>query len=159
MSMTNNTIAAPVSSTIRTAMATASPRTAESPSILLVDDDELSLGQLRQIIEVNGLRCVAVPTGIDALIYCDRHRPHVVVTDLSMPELRGDVLARWVKARYPRVPIVVVTGQDMTDPAVLALLGIVVDVLPKPVDLERLVGLLLALARPADRREVAAGLT
>lgn len=101
---------------------------------------------------------MAVPIGIDALIYCDRHRPHVVVTDLSMPALEGDVLARWLKARYPSLPIVLVTGQDVSDPAVRALLGIVVDVLPKPVVPERLVDLLITLAKPADRQEVVARL-
>lgn len=43
MSITSNPIAAPVSSTFTSAIATACPLAAESPSILLVDDDDLVL--------------------------------------------------------------------------------------------------------------------
>jgi DNA-binding NtrC family response regulator len=125
----------------------------DPPCILLVDDDELILRQLSQVLEHHGLRCVPALTPLDALVYCDRHRPHVIVTDLTMPQLDGGVLARWLKARYPSVPILLVTGQDVTDPMLEALLETVAEILPKPLDLDHLVDQLIHLAGASEDRD------
>jgi CheY-like chemotaxis protein len=115
----------------------------------LVDDDARVLENLRQVLDHNGLGCVTAPSGTEALVYCDEHRPHVVVTDLSMPGIDGGVLARWLKARYPTVSIVLVTGQQMTEARQLDATGVFSAILPKPVDLDRLVLLLTDLATAA----------
>jgi DNA-binding NtrC family response regulator len=139
-------------------MTSVCPVPTESPSILLVDDDKRALEQLRQILEVNGLRCVTVLSGTDALIYCDGHRPRVVVTDLSMPGIDGRVLARWLKARDPSVPIILMTGQEITEAMRAASSGIFSAILPKPVDLDRLMSLLTELTFTSQRREETAAL-
>jgi CheY-like chemotaxis protein len=113
-----------------------------NPYVLLVDDHETCLETLRAVIESAGHRCVAVRSGAEALIYSDDLKPEAVVTDLAMPGINGWVLAHWVKARYPGVPVVVVTGQDPSDPDVVRLGDSVDAVLAKPIDPERLLTLL-----------------
>src|SRR5437899_1053945 len=86
---------------------------AARPFVMLVDDHDPSLRQLCEAVQRAGHRCVAARSASDALVYCDTRRPHVVVTDLAMPGLDGDVFAHWLKARYPSVPLVLVTGEDI----------------------------------------------
>src|SRR4051812_12451059 len=87
----------------------------DEPFVLLVDDHESCLRLLRQLVETTGHPCVPAESAVDALVYCDSRPPRAVVTDLMMPQIDGQGLARWLKARYPSVPIVLVTGQDLEE--------------------------------------------
>ncbi|GAC1447806.1 MAG: hypothetical protein NVSMB9_30390 [Isosphaeraceae bacterium] len=86
-------------------------RTSASPFVLLVDDDEPCLKRLRKVVESAGYVCETSNSAPDALVYCDERPPALVVTDLSMPRLDGRGLARWIKARYPTVPILLLSGE------------------------------------------------
>jgi CheY-like chemotaxis protein len=105
-----------------------------SPFILLVDDYEPCLEVLRGVVELTGLASVAASSGADALACCDARRPSCVVTDLSMPVLDGTALARWLHARYPDLPIILVTGQDLDAHALATLGPAFAAMFPKPVD-------------------------
>src|SRR5437762_14327738 len=91
----------------------APPRVAGAhPYVLLVDDHEPSLSRLYELVRLSGHRCLAARSGTEALLCCDNRRPWVVVTDLAMPNLDGRGLARWLQARHPSVPIILMTGED-----------------------------------------------
>ncbi|HYL81871.1 MAG TPA: response regulator [Candidatus Acidoferrum sp.] len=74
--------------------------------------------------------------------------PHVdlVLTDLGMPEMTGWEAARLVKARHPRLPVVLLTGwgeQATSDAGG----GAGVECVPgKPVRLEELLGTIARLS-------------
>jgi CheY-like chemotaxis protein len=119
------------------------------PFVLLVDDHESSLHQLRALVELMGHACVPARSAFDALIYCDDRPPVAVVTDLAMPLLDGQGLARWLKARYPTVPIVLVTGHELNDSDRATLRTTFVAVLHKPIDVKQFLELLAQLM-PAD---------
>src|SRR4051794_3010449 len=92
------------------------------PFVLLVDDDLRTLDRLQRIVQTAGHPCVVAGSPAEALYYCDANRPAVVVTDLAMPRLDGAGLARWLKARYPALPLLLVTGESI-DEAERALLS------------------------------------
>lgn len=78
--------------------------------ILLIDDSEISLGIHSQLLLAQGfdVRTTASPGEFEALL--DGWRPHLVLMDVSMPEVSGDVLCRRVKARLKAsVPIVLMS--------------------------------------------------
>lgn len=105
---------------------------------LLVDDDECCLAGMRALVERAGLRPVTARCGGEALVYCDTRRPDLVVTDLSMPQIDGLVFTRWLKARYPTTPVILVSGQDLSDPWLVRQFAPFAAVFPKPVDPEAL---------------------
>jgi CheY-like chemotaxis protein len=121
---------------------------ATEPFILLVDDHESCLHQLRQLVELVGHTCVPANSAFDALVYCDAHPPRAVVTDLVMPQLDGQALARWLKARYPNVPIILLTGQQLDELDGGELEKNFAAVLQKPLDVEKFLGLLQQLMLP-----------
>jgi CheY-like chemotaxis protein len=131
--------------------ATAAPA---EPFVLVVDDHEPSLRTLRALVEAAGHACVAMPSAPDALVYCDARRPALVVTDLAMPRMDGQGLARWLKARYPTTPILLVTGELLDTASLSALRRTFADVLSKPLQVEgflRLLDDLMPAAGPPPR--------
>jgi CheY-like chemotaxis protein len=124
-----------------------------NPYVLLVDDHEPSLLQLKELVTLSGHPCIAARSGPEALRCCDARRPRLVVTDLTMPNLDGRALARWLQARHPSVPIILLTGQAF-DPRSLGELGrTFTAVLGKPLDVNRLLELidrLMPRAEPGD---------
>lgn len=111
------------------------PTNAE-PFVLLVDDHEPSLSRLQKVVESSGYSCVTSPSAATALVVCDARRPSLVITDLSMPMLDGRGLARWLKARYPSIPILLVTGEVLDGPTLSAFRRTFAAVIPKPIQVE-----------------------
>jgi len=126
------------------------PASTADPFVLLVDDHAPSLNRLRNVVEQVGHPCISANSASDALVYCDSHPPQVVVTDLAMPDLDGLGLARWLKARYPRLPIILVTGQELDPAALTVLRQTFTEVMRKPVDPESLLTLLERLMDPSS---------
>jgi DNA-binding NtrC family response regulator len=126
---------------------------ASAPYVLVVDDHEPSLRRLDELIKLSGHSCVPARSGTEALLCCDRSRPRIVVTDLTMPNLDGRGLALWLQARHPSVPIILMTGQSFDARTLGELHRIFTAVLAKPVDIQLLVGLLDRLMPPRSKRE------
>jgi len=129
------------------------PAPTADPFVLLVDDHAPSLRQLQDVVTTFGHPCVAAGSASDALVYCDSRSPQVVVTDLSMPELDGQGLARWLKARFPTLPIILVTGEELDAHTIVALRQTFEEVLKKPVDVESFLSLLDRLMVVAADRD------
>jgi CheY-like chemotaxis protein len=116
--------------------------------VLLVDDHEPSLRRLDELLRNSGHRCIAARSGAEALACCDSRRPRVVVTDLAMPDLDGRGLARWLQSRCPSVPIILMTGQVFGPGSLDELERTFTAVLPKPIDVDRLLKLLDRIMPP-----------
>ncbi len=111
----------------------------ENPFILLVDDDEASWRPLAELVRHAGFTSVAVGSAADALACCRRRRPDILVTDLVMPRRDGRALAVRVRKRFPGVPIVLVTGQNLDHPDWIVPSGLFEKIFPKPLDFDRFI--------------------
>ena len=82
--------------------------------VLLVEDHETVREGLRMLldsqpdIEVVG----EAPNGRLAIEYSERFRPHVVIMDLSMPEMNGLQATLAIKQDHPEMAIVALTRHD-----------------------------------------------
>jgi DNA-binding NtrC family response regulator len=72
--------------------------TDETASILLVDDDAISLHVLRSALDGKGFRLFVTRKGEDALKVARRERPLVILLDVMMPEMDGYETCRRLKA-------------------------------------------------------------
>ena len=79
-----------------------------------------------------------------ALAIVPTYRPDVVLLDLAMPELPGDVVLERLKAADPGLPVIIVTGETDSERAQATLAGGAFDYVAKPFDLERLAQVLAA---------------
>ncbi|SIO64863.1 Response regulator receiver domain-containing protein [Singulisphaera sp. GP187] len=118
-------------------LTTTAPVGGTKPYVLLVDDHAPSLRQLHQVVKGAGHSCVVASSGALALSQCDVRRPQVIVTDLSMPNLDGRALAHWIRARYPSVPLILMTGEILDMPTLDSFRRTFTAVFRKPIDLDR----------------------
>ncbi|MGB6066779.1 MAG: response regulator [Desulfomonilaceae bacterium] len=105
-------------------------------SVLVIDDDAIVLGTLRDLLAIKGFSVLTAGGGAKAIeIFKDR-RPDLVVTDIHMPQINGLEVLATIRQIDGTVPVVVVTGHGDLENAVLALRRGAHDFLLKPVNTE-----------------------
>ena len=114
------------------------PPRGRGETVLVVDDEPASGSVIARLIERLGYRATfcADPFQAIALIYANEYR--MLVTDLAMPGLPGDELARQALTRKPGLPVMLISG--FIEPVVLDRLRDlgVREILGKPPGLEEL---------------------
>lgn len=124
-------------------LATAPP---PSLTILLIDDEARVRVALADALAALGHAVLQAPGGRDGLEQLERgERVDVVITDLGMPGMNGWEVARAVKARWPDLPVGLVTGWAMGGELTQEEVGRVDFVMTKPYTLEGLHATLAAL--------------
>ncbi len=80
------------------------------PTLLVVDDNKELLAVLTQLLEESGYTVAGFPKGKPALEAARVSRPAVAVLDVLLPDMMGFPLAEALRALYPDLPIVFMTG-------------------------------------------------
>ncbi len=78
--------------------------------ILVVDDQESMRVLLQDMLSVMGYEVSVAEGGEEALATMAGGRFDLVLTDLNMPGMDGSALLKAVKADYPGVPVIIITG-------------------------------------------------
>jgi len=84
--------------------------TKKDVKVLLVDDEVQFVDTLAQRLRLRDLQVEAVYDGTQALEAIRSSEPDVVVLDLKMPGLHGIEVLREIRARSPRVQVIILTG-------------------------------------------------
>lgn len=131
----------------------------ETKTILLVEDDRVSLGLLESAVaRVPGCRAELASNGLDALECLKKNRVDLLITDLKMPVMDGFTLVSIVDRLYPWIPIVVVssTGQDEREGLPTGLGG--VRQLSKPIRIAQLQEIIQESLKPQPTKGVIQGI-
>jgi CheY-like chemotaxis protein len=92
------------------------------PLILIVDDAPVELHLAGMLLEKDlGSRVAFAGHGREALAAIKTEMPALIVTDLLMPEMDGLQLVEEVRARFPTLPIVLMTAHGNEELALRAL--------------------------------------
>jgi len=133
-----------------------------SETILFVDDEQALAELGRQMLSRLGYKVEIRASALDALAAFEHH-PHkydMVITDLTMPHMTGDVLARRLLDLRPDLPVILCTGySDRMNQAKARQIGVAAYLL-KPLSVKELavtVRQVLDRNQPAFSRPVAAG--
>jgi two-component system response regulator AtoC len=105
-------------------------------TLLIVDDEPAIRYALSELLGERGHEVLEAGSGEEALPLVER--ADVVVTDLVMPGMDGLALLAAVRARAPRVPVLLLTARGTERTAVAALKGGAFDYLTKPFDVDEL---------------------
>jgi CheY-like chemotaxis protein len=116
--------------------------------ILLVEDDRDIREILAETLADHGFEVVTAGNGLEALtlIRSATERPSVILLDLMMPVMDGYAFLdeRRRDGTLGAIPVAIVTAGHTVD---LSRIGDDIPVLPKPIDLPRLLGALKDLRR------------
>ncbi len=109
--------------------------------VMIVEDEELILQGIRNILdwEALGLDVVHMAhDGAEALQMWEKEPVHIVVTDISMPEMDGLTLLRKIREKEEQVRFIILTGYDEFDYAREAIRLGVENYILKPINEEEL---------------------
>ncbi|MGV7207278.1 PAS domain S-box protein [Oxalobacteraceae bacterium A2-2] len=113
---------------------------AGGPDVLLVEDDPELRATTAELMELLGHPVLAAADAAGALELLRRHPVRLMLTDISLPDLGGEELARQARQLHPGLRIVFVSGQQ---PRVQLANS---SVLLKPFSVDKLMGVLGATA-------------
>ncbi|MGH7234906.1 MAG: response regulator transcription factor [Nitrospiraceae bacterium] len=107
-------------------------------TIMVVDDEPMVRNLLSQFLTLRGYRVRAAKDGPDALALLKQEHPQLVILDVYMPGMNGVDVLRQLRANdYKGSVIALSASQDEQLLQEMLELGSV-DIMGKPVDLERL---------------------
>jgi DNA-binding response OmpR family regulator len=127
-------------------------------TILVVDDDAPLRISLGLILRKEGYQVETAANGEEGLERLQSAKVDLVFLDLNMPGMTGTELLVQIHAKYPRLPILILTAHATMDSAVQAVRSGARDYLLKPAEpamiLARVAEILAELDQPNRQREL-----
>ena len=108
------------------------------PTLLVVEDEEVIGLSLQASLDEAGFAVQLFSDATDVLASIDRISIVAAITDVGLPGMRGDDLARLCRARLPALPIILATGYEQGRYASSLAADPLLAVLEKPFDTPRL---------------------
>jgi signal transduction histidine kinase len=124
----------------------------EGRELLIIDDDPMVHGILRDYAQTLGIHAYVAAAGLEGIDLLERHAGiGVVLTDVRLPDLSGLAVLAAIKQRDPALQVILMTAFSDVSLAVQALRLGADDFLEKPLQLELL---RTVLERSFERRRV-----
>jgi DNA-binding response OmpR family regulator len=93
---------------------------------------------VHRILSAKGHEVVTFTDGRRALLWLERHRPHLTVLDLRLPGIDGMVLLRLIRENDPKAKVVIFTAYPSAESARETLRLGAVKYLIKPIEIDEL---------------------
>lgn len=106
--------------------------------ILVIEDDVRLASILQRGLEESGMQVLIAYDGELGLKLFESYHPDLVITDLILPRINGLELSKQLRAKYPQVPIIMLTALGTTDDKVEGFDAGADDYLVKPFDFREL---------------------
>ncbi len=110
--------------------------------VLIVDDESLIRYSLQRFVEDEGFTAYTADSGIHALKSLEEDKPEVVILDIHLPDANGLTLLKTIKEADPDVTVIMITGMADIQSTVEAMKKGALDYLEKPIDFDKLKGML-----------------
>jgi DNA-binding response OmpR family regulator len=107
--------------------------------ILLVDDNLESAELLQMLLEIDGYESRIASNGVDGLEVARSFLPHLVITDIMMPQMGGKEFARRLRLEQGSRKMAIFSVSGWKDPADMGdVAGLFDFELSKPIDFDML---------------------
>jgi len=108
--------------------------------VLIVDDEEAILQAVDLTLRSEGINhTIRMKNSLDVMPLLSEQVIEVILLDLSMPEISGEVLLETITEQFPHIPVIVVTGVRDVNIAVNCMKNSAFDYMVKPIESSRLV--------------------
>lgn len=116
----------------------------EGLRVLIVDDEEELVSALVERLKLRGFAAYGVTDGSAALTFLEAEPCDVVLLDVKMPGLGGLEVIRRIKAKDPKMEVILLTGHGSVKSVEDGMALGAFDYLMKPVKIDNLVRILAA---------------
>jgi DNA-binding NtrC family response regulator len=104
----------------------------DKANILVVDDEPVVLEGVRRILEGDRYSVEICTNGRAALDLLQKQDFNMVITDLKMPEMKGQELLKAIKILQPEIPVIIITGNITVGNAIDTMKNRAIDYILKP---------------------------
>lgn len=108
--------------------------------ILVIEDEPVVIEAAKKILLPENFTLDEALDAASALNKLQDNHYQLILSDLMLPKVSGFELIETVKRKYPHLPIIAITGYATLENAVQSLKMGAFDFIPKPFDLEELLG-------------------
>jgi DNA-binding NarL/FixJ family response regulator len=124
-------------------------------TILIVDDDLGIRLSVSDYLELAGYSVIMAENGQNALAMVDRYQPHLIITDVTMPQMDGYELIRRVRLQpgFRLLPVIFLTARTNTDDRIRGYQLGCDAYLPKPFELDELAAVIRNLLERSQMME------
>ncbi len=107
-----------------------------SGRILIVDDEESTVGAMSDILQRAGYKVSAAFNGKDAMEAANKNKPDLILLDIVLPDIDGFKICKKLKADElsKSIPILMITGLDSMEDRLKGLSAGADDFLNKPIE-------------------------
>ena len=121
------------------------------PRVWVIDDDRSIRWVLERALRKAEMHVTCFSNGVGIMEALEREQPDAILTDIRMPGIDGLDLLEQITARYPGLPVIIMTAHSDLDSAVSAFHGGAFEYLPKPFDLDEAVAQVARACRRGSR--------
>ncbi len=119
--------------------------------ILIVDDEDNARQALRTLLHEEGFEVAEACDGAQALSAIEAFHPHVVLSDVRMPNVDGLTLLQQTRAKFPDIVFVMMTAYASVEVAVEAMRAGAEHYLLKPLDVK---AVLVVLEKAIEKKSL-----
>lgn len=123
--------------------------------ILIVEDDPHIATLISRTMQEAGYETFVAFDGKTGLVLFDSIQPHLVISDLVMPQVSGQELCQQIRNRKNKVPIIMLTALSTTEDVVQGLDAGADDYMVKPFRVPELLARVRALLRRVEHEGAA----
>jgi two-component system response regulator PilR (NtrC family) len=106
--------------------------------ILIIDDEKSILDLLSVVFKKEGYIVETSLSAKTALELIDKEEFDLILTDIKLPQMSGMKILKYVKEKYPAMPVVMITAYGTIKQAIEALKMGAMDYIVKPFNMEEL---------------------
>ena len=84
---------------------------------ILVLDDKETIAKVLSIYLMSEYDCIWLPDGIQGMNWLQEgNMPDLIISDIRMPEMRGDEFLEWIKSNelFKHIPVIMLSSEDST---------------------------------------------
>ncbi len=129
--------------------------------VWVIDDDRSIRWVLEKTLQKADMAVTSFETGNGVLDALEAEQPDVIVSDIRMPGIDGLELLEMIQARYPSLPVIIMTAHSDLESAVSAYHKGAFEYLPKPFDVDEAVDQIrracrqrLTHSQPAEEEQI-----
>jgi DNA-binding NtrC family response regulator len=84
----------------------------QSRKLLIIDDDEYVLANLCYFLTDKKYDVISATNGLEGLKLIENEQRgfDLIITDIVMPEISGIGLISMIKTKFPKIPVIAITG-------------------------------------------------
>ena len=86
------------------------PQDTAGRTVLVVEDEDVVRGLVRTVLEGVGFRVLVARNGEEAFALAAKHHVDVLLSDLVLPQLSGQEVVERLRASYPELKVVYMSG-------------------------------------------------